>query len=331
MVGIQIRMAARRARLILLAHRCWPGLPVALLLAAIMGHSSPASARSLGFGAYADSYGILTGSQAGGTAGTFTFTGSGTSVGSDVGVGNNEALSGNRSASISGTLYQDQAVTGSLGASNLPTISSNPATGIANAIAFSAAAGALTATNTAITSITGSTKINLSAGQNVLNIDDFSLGSSDTLTISGAANSLLIINDSGDFDISGSSVDIKLTGGITASDILFNITGTGSTVSIDGGSKKKQSDTLVGTILAPSRNIALDGYATLTGSVIGAFGTQSTAYSFTDGASTGHFDIAYMAYAPEPSSLAVLGVALGGLGFIRWRRRDGRRRWRGMT
>lgn len=305
------------------------GVGAAVVMAVAL-QAPPAQARSLGFQPYADSYGILTGSEAGGKAGTFTFSGassSTTAVTGSVGVGNNEALTGTTpNGTISGELYKGSAVTGSLAAtiSGGTSTSTNPATGIGNAITFSQQAGALAATQTvtgnAISLSNSSQTITLSSGQNVLNLTSLSLAttgsSSSKLTISGTAGELLIVNVSGNFSVEGRS-SIVLSGGITAADVIFNVTGTGGSVTVSGASST-HAQTIAGTILAPNDNITLSGYTTLTGSVIGAFGTSSTAYNFSD---TANFKISYMAYAPEPSSLAVIGVALGALGFIRRRKR----------
>src|SRR4029077_6604403 len=85
---------------------------------------------------------------------------------------------------------------------------------------------------------TGSpTSINLSGGQSlppisnnpfagkyVMNLSNFVLSGGSTLTLNGAAGSAFVLNITGKFDISGAS-QIKLTGGLTPSDVLFNVRG----------------------------------------------------------------------------------------------------------
>jgi len=61
------------------------------------------------------------------------------------------------------------------------------------------------------------------------------MGGGSTLTLDGAAGSAFVLNISGKFDLSGAS-KISLTGGLTVSDVLFNIRGNNSTFSISGNS-----------------------------------------------------------------------------------------------
>jgi hypothetical protein len=58
-----------------------------------------------------------------------------------------------------------------------------------------------------------------------------------TLTLNGAANTAFVLNISGNFNISGGS-RVLLTGGLTPSDVLFNVTGnpSGAKFQITGGS-----------------------------------------------------------------------------------------------
>jgi len=58
-------------------------------------------------------------------------------------------------------------------------------------------------------------------------------GSGGTLTLNGAAGSAFVLNISGAFNLGGNA-KILLTGGLTVSDVLFNVTGSNSTFSIGG-------------------------------------------------------------------------------------------------
>ena len=68
-----------------------------------------------------------------------------------------------------------------------------------------------------------------------MNLSDFVLGGGSTLTLNGAAGSAFVLNITGKFDIGGGS-KVLLTGGLTVSDVLFNVRGSNSTFSIGGDS-----------------------------------------------------------------------------------------------
>jgi hypothetical protein len=97
-------------------------------------------------------------------------------------------------------------------------------------------------------------------GKYVMNLSSFVIGGGGTLTLNGAANSAFVLNISGAFDLGGKA-KILLTGGLTVSDVLFNITGSNSTFSIGG-------DALFnGTLLAynssgPQRTLQITGHNT---------------------------------------------------------------------
>jgi len=100
-----------------------------------------------------------------------------------------------------------------------------------------------------------------STGHFVMDIDDFVLGGGGSgktgaiLTLSGSSNSTFIFNISGDFLVGGGA-KILLTGGITASDVIFNLVGCTSYGSVTG-------DALVnGTILATNGSVTLSGHDT---------------------------------------------------------------------
>ena len=68
-----------------------------------------------------------------------------------------------------------------------------------------------------------------------MSLSNFVLSGGSTLTLNGAAGSAFVVNITGKFDISGAS-RILLTGGLTPSDVLFNVRGNNSTFSISGNS-----------------------------------------------------------------------------------------------
>jgi len=75
-------------------------------------------------------------------------------------------------------------------------------------------------------------------GKYVMNLSSFVMGGGNngnggTLTLNGAAGSAFVLNISGAFSLGGNA-KILLTGGLTVSDVLFNITGSNSTFTIGG-------------------------------------------------------------------------------------------------
>jgi len=75
-------------------------------------------------------------------------------------------------------------------------------------------------------------------GKYVMNLSSFVLGGGNngnggTLTLNGAAGSAFVLNISGAFSLGGNA-RILLTGGLTVSDVLFNVTGSNSSFSIGG-------------------------------------------------------------------------------------------------
>jgi choice-of-anchor A domain-containing protein len=94
----------------------------------------------------------------------------------------------------------------------------------------------------------------------VLKLTDFVLSGSSTFTLQGTAGTSFIINVTGQFSLSGSS-KIVLGLGINPQDVLFNIRGTGSQVSLSGRTR------LSGILLATKRTVSI-GPATVQGEVI---------------------------------------------------------------
>jgi len=135
-------------------------------------------------------------------------------------------------------------------------------------------------------------------GTNVVNVSGIKM-TNGTLTLSGSASDIFIINDSGKFSSSNSS--IVLTGGVTANHVLFNV---GGDVSITGGG----GNDFFGTILAPSSNVSVHD-KTLTGEIIGL--------NISD---TSGFKVNGTTAVPGPSPMAAsaIFVLLVGLGIF-WR------------
>lgn len=94
----------------------------------------------------------------------------------------------------------------------------------------------------------------------VLRLNDFVL-TSGTLTLTGSANTAFIINVTGQFSLSNHAV-ITLSGGVTWDNVLFNVRGSGSTVTLSGQSY------LQGYLLATNRAVNLSGGSLVRGEVI---------------------------------------------------------------
>ena len=165
------------------------------------------------------------------------------------------------------------------------------------------------ATNLAATLIiapqlTGNVTINGTAGLNVIDITSLQNAA---LSISGPSNAYFV------FDVTGlvnTNADMTLSGGVTAANVLWNLTGTsGHVLQTSGG------DSLVGTFLATDggqfqfSNLVLNGELINTdGDVQLVSGSQiSTANGFTPPR--------LRVSIPEPSTLALFaGLLLGLLG-----------------
>jgi Ice-binding-like len=120
------------------------------------------------------------------------------------------------------------------------TINSQLNSGVTSLKNVSIAAAGLTATAGSPTSINLqgqnlAISNNPFSGKYVMNLSNFVLGGGSTLTLNGAAGSAFVLNITGKFDIGGGS-KVLLTGGLTVSDVLFNVRGSNSTFSIGGDS-----------------------------------------------------------------------------------------------
>ena len=101
-------------------------------------------------------------------------------------------------------------------------------------------------------------------GEETLNVIDVgTINLMDTLTLAGTASDVFIINVSGDFTCNGCA--ISLSGGVTYTNVLFNVFNAGATL-VD---IFKPVAVVNGIFLAPLRPVSVDK-ATLNGAVIGA-------------------------------------------------------------
>jgi choice-of-anchor A domain-containing protein len=125
-----------------------------------------------------------------------------------------------------------------------------------DALAASSQAAALTPTQT-FTSIDRATTVNGNGGLNVIAINGNLRGS---LTLSGGASDVFVVNVSGDASLIGGAT-LKLAGGVTADHVLYNFTGNGGSVTL------LVAGAVRGTLLAPREDVTLLG--NFVGEVVG--------------------------------------------------------------
>jgi choice-of-anchor A domain-containing protein len=287
--------------------------------------SADASPITLGS---ASNYGLLLGA-----GDTLKVTG-GLAVAGNLGLGNNDTLNKSGANSVSGNEYRDSNLTVTGGGLTISgsTVTQSMSSIITAAANASTAAGALAA-NLSVSggkidsSVTIKALTNLS--ENVLNISSLSLTNS-TLTFddNGFTGAKFIVNVTGAFTVASSGSLKSLIQGIngaSADDIIFNIEGTGSTVSITGNSKNQ----IIGTILAPKRSVTVGGGGTLTGAIIAGVNNAGTNYTVQN--TSGGYNITGLGYTPrtvstpEPSSIAIFGAGFAILIGVRRRFRIFRR------
>jgi hypothetical protein len=260
-----------------------------------MAQTASATSAPITLGAAA-SYGVLIG-----TGETLNLNG-GFQLTGNIGVGQNDTANLSGTNKITGSAYMDSGVTinqinGSTSVSGGYSTQSMSAA-IAAAASASTSAAALKATSGLADqggSITSSVVIDAvtNLSENVLDISAVNL-SNGTITFNdnGNTGAKYIINVTGGFSLS--NVTIKVAGGAAASDILFNIEGTGQTVSITGG-------TTLGTLLVPASSVTIGGNGSLTGALIAGINNAGKSYTATD-SSTG-YDITTLAYIPRSTSV----------------------------
>jgi hypothetical protein len=282
-------------------------------------HSAGAAAITLGT---ASNYGLLLG------AGDTLKAAGGLNVAGNLGLGNNDILNVSSSNTVSGKFYRDSnlSTTGGTLTVSGGTVTQSMSSIILAAASASTTAGALSANlsvpgnaiNLNGSSVTIKALTNLS--ENVLNISALSL-TNGTLTFddNGYTGAKFIINVTGNFTVNsngaGNSAIIKGINGASGADIIFNIEGTNSNVSITGNSTNQ----VIGTILAPKSSVTLGGGGSLTGALIA--GVNNAGTNYTVQTNSGGYNITGLGYTPrtvvntpEPSTLALFGA--GGLALL---------------
>lgn len=215
-------------------------------------------------------------------------------------------LSGGNNGGLSngGVLYYDNTATISGSLQNpvtevlVPTSSTLAA--LTSAQSVSTYAASLAATQT-FGNITSATTITGNGGLNVIDVTNIHNA---PLTLSGSASDYFIINVSGEFQTNQA---MTLAGGVAASQVLFNLTGTGTVLQTSGG------DQLYGTFLATDGGQFQFSELDLDGALIDTDGNVQ----FVSGSKIGTFDpFTVPSPVPEPSTLSLFCVALVGLGGI---------------
>jgi len=100
--------------------------------------------------------------------------------------------------------------------------------------------------------ISANTTITATANPTVACVDNINLSGGKVITLSGASGTSLIIRVTGAFNLSGSSkLIINTNSGLQPKDVLYDLVGSGSAVTVTGGGQ------IDGTILAPDRDVKL--------------------------------------------------------------------------
>lgn len=132
-----------------------------------------------------------------------------------------------------------------------------------------------------------------------------------TLTIQGNSSQAFIINVNQGISLNGSS-SIKLSGGVTANHVLFNV---GGAIATNG------SNTLNGTFLDLNNAITLNGSTLVNGALVGGDGITNNGSASVDA----QIFVGEIITAPELPTSAMAGLAvllvLAKAGFDRLRRR----------
>jgi hypothetical protein len=189
----------------------------------------------------------------------------------DVGLAGSAKLNMSGAAKVTGKVFKRTSGTVSLlnsatitgGIVSNGTTDSFLAQGAIDANCASNAAFALSASVGYPTTINANSSLTLSgSGTAVLKLTDFVLSGDATLTLQGSASTTFVINVSRNFSMTNGG-NVKLSGGVTWDHVLFNIRGTGSTVTLNGAAQL-----MSGIILATNRTVSVENSGVVVGEII---------------------------------------------------------------
>lgn len=198
--------------------------------------------------------------------------------------GSGSSLNMSGGALVKGSVYRrtNGSVTTSNGASITGGVVNNSATdsfldqGVNDALAASNAAYALSSSVGYPTTINANQSLTLNgSGTVVLKLTDFVLSGAAKLTLSGTAGTTFIINVANNFSLSNGAM-VSLSGGLSWDHVLFNVRGSGSTVTLSGG-----TNLMSGILLAANRTVDLSNGASVSGEIIANKVTLSGGTSVT--------------------------------------------------
>jgi len=148
------------------------------------------------------------------------------------------------------------------GVSYSNTLSTDSAAATNASMAFAAMAPTNTSYGSQLNLNGVSLTIGATASTNVFSFQNLTINNGGVLTLSGNSTSKFIFDITGSLSVNNNSA-IKLTGGLTSSDVVFNLIGNGD------GNVLNNSSSLNGTVIATQREISMNnGSNTITGAVI---------------------------------------------------------------
>jgi choice-of-anchor A domain-containing protein len=172
--------------------------------------------------------------------------------------------------------------------------------------------------------ISGAMTINESAGQRdtvngvtyrVFKVTSYSENDGKVLTLNGDGSGDPVVFDFGFNQNVNLGGDVALTGGLTDDQVLWNFTSTNQNVQLNNNASSYRNEAFQGVILAPNDKLQLTN-ANLDGRVFGGHNQDMQIVSGTTITTPA-------SPVPEPSTLAMFALGVGGLGFaVRRRQRQ---------